>query len=46
MSIQLPSTELSSAEVSFLNWQYGFDDADAPIDRRRGHSGQATYAQQ
>ena len=26
------SKELSSAEASFLQWQYGFDDADAPFE--------------
>ena len=33
MSIQLRSTELSPAEASFLKWQYGFDEADAPFER-------------
>ncbi len=26
------SKELSSAEASFLKWQYGFDDADEPFE--------------
>ena len=33
MSIQFRSTELSSAEASFLKWQYGFDDEDEPFER-------------
>jgi len=33
MSIKLRSTELSPAEASFLKWQYGFDEADAPFER-------------
>lgn len=33
MSIQFRSTELSSAEASFLKWQYGFDEEDAPFVR-------------
>jgi hypothetical protein len=33
MSIKLRSTELSSAEASFLKWQYGFDEEDAPFER-------------
>jgi hypothetical protein len=33
MSIKLRSTELSHAEASFLKWQYGFDDEDAPFER-------------
>lgn len=33
MSIQFCSTELTSAEASFLKWQYGFDEADAPFER-------------
>ncbi|MGA8864928.1 MAG: hypothetical protein WBM09_10700 [Gallionella sp.] len=33
MSIKIRSTELSSAEASFLKWQYGFDDADEPFER-------------
>jgi len=33
MSIKLRSTELSSAEASFLKWQYGFDDDDEPFER-------------
>ena len=27
------SNALSPAEASFLKWQYGFDDADAPFER-------------
>ena len=33
MSIKFRSKELSSAEASFLKWQYGFDDEDEPFDR-------------
>ena len=33
MSIKLRSTELSHAEASFLKWQYGFDEGDAPFER-------------
>lgn len=33
MSIKIRSTELSPAEASFLKWQYGFDEADAPFER-------------
>jgi hypothetical protein len=33
MSIKLRSTELSSAEASFLKWQYGFDEEDEPFER-------------
>lgn len=33
MSIKFRSTELSSAEVSFLKWQYGFEEADEPFER-------------
>ena len=33
MSIKLRSTELSTAEASFLKWQYGFDEEDEPFER-------------
>ena len=33
MSIRFRSTELSSAEASFLKWQYGFDEEDDPFER-------------
>jgi len=33
MSITFRSTELSSAEASFLKWQYGFDEEDEPFER-------------
>ncbi len=33
MSIRFRSTELSSAESSFLKWQYGFDEEDEPFER-------------
>ena len=31
--MEFPSKELSPAEASFLKWQYGFDEADAPFER-------------
>jgi hypothetical protein len=33
MGISFRSTELSSAEASFLKWQYGFDEDDEPFER-------------
>ena len=33
MSIRIRTEDLSPAEVSFLNWQYGFDDASDPFER-------------
>jgi hypothetical protein len=33
MSIKFRSMELSSAEASFLKWQYGFDEGDEPFER-------------
>jgi hypothetical protein len=33
MSIKLRSTELTSAEASFLKWQYGFEEEDEPFQR-------------
>ena len=33
MSIKIRSTELSHAEASFLKWQYGFEEEDAPFER-------------
>jgi len=33
MSISFRSTNLSSAETSFLKWQYGFDEEDDPFER-------------
>jgi hypothetical protein len=33
MSIKFRSKDLTSAEVSFLKWQYGFDEEDEPFDR-------------
>jgi len=33
MSIKFRSMELSHAEVSFLKWQYGFDEEDEPFER-------------
>ena len=33
MSIKFPSEDLSPAEISFLKWQYGFDEGDEPFER-------------
>ena len=33
MSILFRSSELTSAETSFLKWQYGFDEEDEPFER-------------
>jgi len=33
MSIKFHSKELSTAEASFLKWQYGFDEEDEPFER-------------
>ena len=33
MSIKFRSKELTPAELSFLKWQYGFDDEDEPFER-------------
>jgi hypothetical protein len=33
MSIKLRSTKLTSAEASFLKWQYGFEEEDEPFQR-------------
>jgi hypothetical protein len=33
MSIQIRTDDLSAAEVSFLNWQYGFDEGSDPFER-------------
>ncbi len=33
MGIKFRSEELSPAELSFLKWQYGFDEADEPFQR-------------
>jgi hypothetical protein len=33
MSIKFRSDELSTAEASFLKWQYGFDEEDEPFER-------------
>ena len=33
MSIKFRSDDLSPVEASFLKWQYGFDDTDAPFER-------------
>ncbi|MGC2047151.1 MAG: hypothetical protein WA635_00855 [Gallionella sp.] len=38
MSIRFRSTELSSAEASFLKWQYGFDEEDEPFERALWHA--------
>ena len=31
MSVKFLSNDLSPAELSFLKWQYGFDEADEPF---------------
>ena len=33
MSMKFRSEELSPAELSFLKWQYGFDEGDEPFER-------------
>ena len=33
MGIKFRSEELSPAELSFLKWQYGFDEQDEPFER-------------
>lgn len=33
MSITIQGKDLSHAEISFLKWQYGFEDADDPFER-------------
>lgn len=33
MSIRIRTEDLTRAEVSFLNWQYGFDEASDPFER-------------
>jgi hypothetical protein len=33
MSIKFRNEELSPAELSFLKWQYGFDEGDEPFER-------------
>lgn len=38
MSIELNTSELSPAEISFLKWQYGFDDEDDPFERSLWHT--------
>jgi hypothetical protein len=38
MSIHFHSDGLSSAQASFLKWQYGFDEADEPFTRALWHA--------
>jgi hypothetical protein len=38
MSIELKTKDLSPAEVSFLKWQYGFEDDDDPFERSLWHT--------
>jgi hypothetical protein len=38
MNMKFLSNALSAAEVSFLKWQYGFDEADAPFERALWHA--------
>jgi len=33
MSIKFHANKLTSAEASFLKWQYGFEDEDEPFER-------------
>jgi hypothetical protein len=38
MSIRFISKDLTPAEVSFLKWQYGFEDEDDPFERSLWHT--------
>jgi hypothetical protein len=38
MSIEFRSKDLSPVEVSFLKWQYGFDEEDDPFERSLWHT--------
>src|SRR5258708_35852743 len=38
MSIQFRSKDLSPVEISFLKWQYGFEEEDDPFERSLGHT--------
>lgn len=38
MSITFHSKDLSPAEISFLKWQYGFEDEDDPFERSLWHT--------
>jgi hypothetical protein len=38
MSIKFNSKDLKPAEISFLKWQYGFEDEDDPFERSLWHS--------
>ncbi len=43
MSIRFRITELSPAEASFLKWQYGFEEEDAPFERALWHAIQRAW---
>ena len=38
MSIQLRTKDLSPVEISFLKWQYGFEEEDDPFERSLWHT--------
>lgn len=38
MSIEFRSKDLSPVEISFLKWQYGFDEQDDPFERSLWHT--------
>lgn len=38
MRIELSTKDLTPSEVSFLKWQYGFDDEDDPFERSLWHT--------
>jgi len=38
MSIQFRSKDLSPVEISFLKWQYGFEEEDDPFERSLWHT--------
>ena len=38
MSIQFRSEDLSPVEISFLKWQYGFEEEDDPFERSLWHT--------
>jgi len=38
MSIDFKSADLTPVEISFLKWQYGFEEADDPFERSLWHT--------
>jgi hypothetical protein len=38
MTIEFKQENLSPVEISFLKWQYGFEDADDPFERSLWHT--------